>query len=269
MPEGAYSKACLKLSSLARRACCSRSSLTSARCIFARRRALLMAIAAWNAYIWSASRPHAPGSRPLRGRSTDRTPISSPHAPPGTPGVYIGAKSRSAGCHSSSKRGAGPSVYHCGTSSSSRTQPSVCGMKTRSPHCSPMPSRRSHDSREPTRPVMRASAAGLPAKAATTRSPSGRTRLTHASSKPRPVTTPSATVWSVSARLRAVFMSAMTWCSFRRVARRTYGSDSVSMLALPPRPRSESRVLFGVTFLADFPATESQRAAHSVHRVNN
>ncbi len=183
MPDGAYSKACLKLSSLARSACCSRSSRTSARCMLARSRALLIAMAAWKAYIWSASRPQAPGRRPLRGRSTDSTPISSPHAAlPCGPGAYMGAKSRSAGCHSSSKRGAGPSVYHCGTSSSSRTQPSVCGMNTRSPQCSPMPRRRSQESREPTRPVMRASAAGFPAKAATTRSPSGRTRFTHASS---------------------------------------------------------------------------------------
>lgn len=150
--------------------------------MLARSRALLIAMAAWKAYIWSASRPQAPGRRPLRGRSTDSTPISSPPEPPGTEGVYIGANSRSEGCHSSSKRGAGPSVYHCGTSSSSRIQPSVCGMNTRSPQCSPMVSRRSQDSRDPTRPVIRASAAGLPAKAATTRSPSARTRLTHASS---------------------------------------------------------------------------------------
>ena len=98
--------------------------------MLARSRALLIAMAAWNAYICRASRPQAPGMRPLRGRSTERTPISSPQAPPGTPGVYMGAKRRSEGCHSSSKRGAGPSVYHCGTSSSSRTQPSVCGYET-------------------------------------------------------------------------------------------------------------------------------------------
>ncbi|MCO6698942.1 substrate-binding domain-containing protein, partial [Streptomyces sp. Vc17.3-30] len=34
-------------------------------------------MAAWEAYIWSASRPQAPGRRPLRGRSTDMTPRRS------------------------------------------------------------------------------------------------------------------------------------------------------------------------------------------------
>ncbi len=222
MPEGAYSKAWRKLSSLALSACWSRSRRTRARCMLERSRALLIAMAAWNAYICKASRPQAPGRRPLRGRSTDRTPISSPLLPPPCgPGAYIGAKSRSEGCHSSSKRGAGPSVYHCGTSSSSRTQPSVWGMKIRSPHCSPMFRRRSQDAREPERPVMSASAAWFPAKAATTRSPSGPTRLTHASSYPRARTTPSATACRVSARLRALFMSAMAWCNCRRDARRT------------------------------------------------
>ncbi|CAM5339596.1 hypothetical protein SCALM49S_01427 [Streptomyces californicus] len=95
MPEGAYSKAWRKLSWLARSACCSRSSRTSARCMLARRRALLMAMAAWKAYIWSASRPQAPGRRPLRGRSTDRTPIRCRCAAAGRAGAYIGAKSRS------------------------------------------------------------------------------------------------------------------------------------------------------------------------------
>ena len=53
--------------------------------MLARRRALLIAMAAWKAYIWSASRPHAPGRRPLRGRSTEMTPRSSP------PEAYMGA----------------------------------------------------------------------------------------------------------------------------------------------------------------------------------
>lgn len=61
MPLGAYSNACRKLSSLDRSACCSRSRRTSARCMFERSRALLIAMAACEAYIWSASQPHAPG----------------------------------------------------------------------------------------------------------------------------------------------------------------------------------------------------------------
>ncbi len=56
-----------------------------ARCMFARSLALLIAMAAWKAYIWSASRPQAPGRRPLRGLSTEMTPRSSP------PDAYMGA----------------------------------------------------------------------------------------------------------------------------------------------------------------------------------
>lgn len=55
--------------------------------MLARSRALLIAMAAWEAYIWSASRPHAPGRRPLRGRSTDMTPRRSRPLPE----AYIGA----------------------------------------------------------------------------------------------------------------------------------------------------------------------------------
>ena len=75
--------------------------------MLARSRALLIAMAAWNAYICSASRPQPPGCRPLRGRSTEMTPMSSP---PDASVAYIGAKSRSLGCHSSAKRGTGPVV---------------------------------------------------------------------------------------------------------------------------------------------------------------
>lgn len=53
--------------------------------MFARSLALLIAIAAWKAYICSASRPQAPGRRPLRGLSTEMTPRSSP------PDAYMGA----------------------------------------------------------------------------------------------------------------------------------------------------------------------------------
>ncbi|CAM5404485.1 hypothetical protein SSPIM334S_03356 [Streptomyces spiroverticillatus] len=263
MPLGAYSKAWRKDSSLARRACCSRSRRTRARCMLERSRALMMAMAAWEAYMVRASWPQAPGRRPPRGRSTEITPISSPSPPE----AYIGAYRRSLGCHSSAKRGSGPSVCHCGTSSSVSTQPSWCGMKWRAPQRSPIDSRRSHEPREPTRPVIRASAAVFPANAATTRSPSGRTRFTHASSYPRPVTMPSATACTVSDRLRAVLRSATTWCSCRRVARRTYGSDSASMTR-SPRPRQQRQQL-QASHRPIATATESQRAALSVHRVNN
>lgn len=45
--------------------------------MFARSRALLIAMPDWKAYIWRASQPQGPGWRPLVGRSTDITPISS------------------------------------------------------------------------------------------------------------------------------------------------------------------------------------------------
>lgn len=46
--------------------------------MLARIRALLIAMPAWKAYIWSASQPQGPGWRPVEGRSTEITPISSP-----------------------------------------------------------------------------------------------------------------------------------------------------------------------------------------------
>lgn len=55
--------------------------------MLARSLALLIAMADCEAYMWSASRPQAPGRRPLRGRSTDMTPRRS--EPP--PEAYIGA----------------------------------------------------------------------------------------------------------------------------------------------------------------------------------
>ncbi len=94
IPLGAYSKAWRKLSSLARSACCSFSRRASARCISARSRALPIAMEACRENISSASRVHAPGRLPLRGRSTERTPSRSP------PALYIGASRPSAGCQS-------------------------------------------------------------------------------------------------------------------------------------------------------------------------
>ncbi len=192
MPLGAYSKACRKLSSLARRVCCSRSKRTSARCISARSRALPMAIPACWLNIASASRPQAPGRLPLRGRSTDRTPSSSP------PRLYIGANRQSSGCQAS---GCQSSAIHgsasSGTSPSTAWPPQLgisqelaqarsCGTKTRLPQDSPTFSSRSQSSRGPIWPSMLPMASSdspdspTSQTAATTRSPSGRTRFTAA-----------------------------------------------------------------------------------------